>query len=197
MARKLKCQWCGDKSVKEEMVQVTKGKVNKYYHASECYDEFLAEEKFKQVEAEQKDSLSRTVMDIYDVKALPPSFYMRIEGLRHGNQVFNKQRMGKRYREGYTYDLIEETYKDSRDAIEWSLRNKAFVNMANALNYGMSIIINNIYNVERKRDAVASKNHFRELSENTEEFDDIDIEFDNSYKKNTDTDEDFFAMLDE
>lgn len=201
MARKLICRWCGEKSPRPEMQKVVTGnktKVNKYYHKEECYEEFLMEEEFKKVEQEKRDSLYNKVMDIYDTKALPNSFYIQIEGLRHGNRVFKTQNMGKRYREGYDYDLIEETYEESRDAIEWSLKNKAFVNLSNALNYGLSIIINNIYGVEKRRERMESREHMEEVAENVklensggQPFD----EFETSYKPK-EKDDDFFDIFD-
>lgn len=195
MARKLICRWCGNKSEIEFMEKVTKGKTNKYYHKEECYEAYLKEEEFKAEEALKRDSLYQKVMDIYDVKALPTSYYMQIEDLRHGNRIFKNQKIGKRYREGYDYDLIEETYDESRSAIEWSLKNKAFVNLSNMLNYGLSIVINKIYEVERKRDTVKKREHMEEITNNTKDpmvFDD----FETSYKKKKEDNEDFFDMLD-
>lgn len=201
MARKLICRWCGEKSPRPEMQKVVTGnktKVNKYYHKEECYEEFLMEEEFKKVEQEKRDSLYKKVMDIYDTKALPNSFYIQIEGLRHGNRVFKTQSMGKRYREGYDYDLIEETYEESRDAIEWSLQNKAFVNLGNALNYGLSIIINNIYGVEKRRERVQSREHMEEIAENVKlenQGESVFDDFESTYKPK-EKDDDFFDIFD-
>ena len=201
MARKLICRWCGEKSPRPEMQKVVTGnktKVNKYYHKEECYEEFLMEEEFKKVEQEKRDSLYKEVMDIYNTKALPNSFYIQIEGLRHGNRVFKTQSMGKRYREGYDYDLIEETYEESRDAIEWSLQNKAFVNLGNALNYGLSIIINNIYGVEKRRERVQSREHMEEIAENVKLENQGEVvfdEFETTYKPK-EKDDDFFDIFD-
>lgn len=201
MARKLKCRWCGESSPRPEMKKVVTGKktkVNKYYHKDECYDEFIAEEEFKKVEQEKRDSLYKVVMEIYNTKALPNSFYIQIEGLRHGNRVFKTQNMGKRYREGYDYDLIEETYLESKDAIEWSLKNKAFVNLGNALNYGLSIIINNIYGVEKRRERMESREHMEEVAENVKldnHGETIFDDFETSYKPKK-KDDDFFDIFD-
>ena len=201
MARKLKCQWCGEKSPRPEMQKVVTGikrKVNKYYHKDECYDEFLAEEKFKEEEQEKRDSLYNTVMEIYGTKALPNSFYVQIEGLRHGNRVFKTQNMGKRYREGYDYDLIEETYVESREAIEWSLKNKAFVNQSNALNYGLSIIINNIYGVEKRRERIESRENMEKIAENVKldnQEEPVFDDFESTYKPK-EKDDDFFDIFD-
>lgn len=195
------CQYCGEKSTRDKMKQVKVGvttKVNKYYHKDECYQAYLDEEEFKKEEAVKKDSLYETVMKIYDTKALPNSFYMQIEGLRHGNRVFKRQNMGKRYRQGYDYDLIEETYLYSEDAIEWSLDNKAFTNLANALNYGLSIIINNIYNVEMKRDAIRSREHMEKIAENVRKDEDLPANvFESSYKKSKEDEHDISFLLDD
>lgn len=198
MPRKLKCQWCGEKGPRPEMHKVTQGKVNKYYHEKDCYEEFLAEEKFKEEEALKRDSLYKTVMDIYGTKALPNTYYMQIEGLRHGNRVFKKQNIGKRYREGYDYDLIEETYKESVDAIEWSMKNKPFQNLANALNYGLSIVINNIYGVEKRRESVKSREDMARISENVKEVNPEEMfdDFVPSYKKKERPENDILDILD-
>lgn len=199
LARKLKCQWCGEKSIRDEMKQVKKGKVNQYYHALNCYDEYIAEEEFKKKEAIERDSLYNKVMKIYGVKALPTTYFMRIEALRHGNRVFTKQAMSKRYRQGYEYSLIEETYDYSEDSIIWSLNNKAFDNMANALNYGLTIIVNNIYAVEKRKQAKTSREHFEKISENVKEDSENipdEIGFESSYKKKDTDNNDFFDMLD-
>lgn len=201
MGRKLICQWCGEKSTKDKMVQVKVGvttKVNKYYHEEECYQAYLEEEEFKEIEAVKRNSLYETIMKIYDVKVLPNSFYMQIEGLRHGNRVFKRQNMGKRYREGYDYDLIEETYLYSKDAIEWSLDNKAFTNLANALNYGLSIIINNVYNVELKRDSIRDREHMEKIAENVREEDNLSANtFESSYKKSKGDEHDISFLLED
>lgn len=201
MGRKLICQWCGSKDTRDKMKQVKVGvttKVNKYYHKEECYQAYLDEEEFKKEEAVKRDSLYETIMKIYDTKALPNSFYMQIEGLRHGNRVFKRQNMGKRYRQGYDYDLIEETYLYSEDAIEWSLDNKAFTNLANALNYGLSIIINNIYNVEMKRDAVRSREHMEKIAENVRKDEDLPANiFESSYKKSKEDEHDISFLLED
>lgn len=201
MGRKLICQWCGSKSTRDNMEQVKVGvttKVNKYYHKEDCYQAFLEEEEFKKVEAVKRDSLYETIMKIYQVKVLPNTFYMQIEGLRHGNRVFKRQSMGKRYREGYEYDLIEEAYLYSEDAIDWSMDNKAFTNLANALNYGLSIIINNIYNVELKRDTKRDREHMEKVAENVREEDDLQANFyDSSYQKAEKDDHDISFLLDD
>lgn len=172
-------------------------KVNKYYHKDKCYEDFLAEEEFKREESIKKDSLYETVMKIYDIRVLPKSFYMQIEGLRHGNRVFKRQNMGRRYREGYGYDLIEESYMYSRDSIAWSLENKAFTNLANALNYGLSIIINNIYVVEMKRDSKRGKEHMQEVSDNLRQSDPAIIDdFESSYKKKEKDENDISFLFD-
>lgn len=201
MGRKLICQYCGSKDTRDEMVQVKFGittKVNKYYHKKDCHEAFLKEEEFKKEEAVKRDSLYETVMGIYDVRVLPNSFYMQIEGLRHGNRVFKRQNMGKRYREGYDYDLIEESYLYSEDSIHWSLDNKAFTSMANALNYGLSIVINNIYNVELKRDTRRDREHMEKVAESVREEDDLLANvFETSYRKAEKDEHDISFLLDD
>lgn len=201
MGRKLICQYCGSKSTRDKMQQVKVGvttKVNKYYHKEDCYQAYLDEEEFKKEEAIKRESLYETIMSIYDTKVLPNTFYMQIEGLRHGNRVFKRQNMGKRYRQGYDYDLIEETYLYSKDAIEWSLDNKAFTNLANALNYGISIIINNIYNVERRREAIQSREEMEMIAENVRKEDDLPANvFETSYKKAKEDEDDISFLFDD
>ena len=78
------------------------------------------------------------------------------------------------------------------------MRNKAFANLGNALNYGLSIIINNIYGVEKRRERIESREHMEKIAENVKLENQEEHVFDNfeSTYKPKEKDDDFFDIFD-
>lgn len=162
--REVTCQWCKGKSPKDQMaVQVTgkKRKINKYYHQDKCYNEFLEDKEFKRLEAERKDNLVQEIQRIYAVKALPSTVFPLLEALRNGNRIFGKQNMTKRYKQGYEYELIQETFAYCEDRIDYSVKVKNFNDITGAIKYGLSIVINHIHTVEKM---IETRNAHAELA---------------------------------
>jgi len=170
--------------------------VKKYYH-KHCYQEFLEDKKFKEKEAEELDSLRQTIENIFGIKQLPNQAYPFLQKLRNGEQVFGKQTMGKRYKEGYTYSLIEETFKHCEDTIHYWLGVKDFNGFMGAFKYSLSIVIDKIYYVEQRVQEQESKkamidNHIKHI------VDEEDSVFESSYKKTSKTqEEDILDFLDD
>lgn len=153
MARNVKCRWCGlTDTPKDEMEFELVGNakpVKKYYHKN-CYKEFLEDKKFKEEEALELDSLKKTVEDIFGIQQLPNQAYPFLQKLRNGEQVFGRQTMGKRYKEGYKYSLIEEAFRHCEDTIQYWLGVKDFNGFMGAFKYSLSIVIDKIYIVEQR-----------------------------------------------
>lgn len=188
----VKCQYCNvkdtDRDDMEKEVVGKKNKTNKYYH-KDCYEKFLVDKKFKEEERLEKDELVNTIMKIYNVKALPPQFYPLLESLRNGQNVFGaKQNTGKRYKQGYSYKLIEKTYIYCEDTIEYWNNRKSFESLIGALKYGLAIIINKIYKVEQIEKDEESKRIMMENQLNSIDNGEY-LDFDSNYKrKNDDSD---------
>lgn len=192
-----KCRYCKiDDTHKDEMEVEYVGtkKTPKYYH-KECYKEYRKEKDFKEEESRKLDELVEVIQNIYGVKELPTQAYPLLQKLRNGEKVFGKQQTSKRYKEGYDFEVIKETYDYCSETIEYWNQHKSFNDsFMNAFKYGLSIIIDKIYYVEqrienRKEQEKAIDKHIEQLREE-------DFDFESSYEKNKEKEEDFDFLND-
>lgn len=136
------CQWCKEKSEREEMLFEQQGKSKKYYHV-ECYAKYLVDKEEKQLEVQRLDQLVQVIKNIHSIKDIPKGFYPFIQDLRNGTIRFRGPVLRKS-KEGIPYEVIEEAYRMSADSIAWSKRSKDFKNTMAELKYGLAIVSNNI-----------------------------------------------------
>ncbi len=194
-----KCQYCGlkdtdKKDMEVEVVGITKP-LNKYYH-KDCHKEFLKEKAFKEEEAKKMDVLDATIKSIYGVKEVPNQAFTFLQKLRNGEKVFgNSQRVTKRYKEGYDYLLIAETFEYCRDTIEYWNRVKDFNGFMGAFRYALSIIIDKIYIVEQK--VKQREDQKRLIEKHFESISEDDHVFETNYKKPTKSKNDISDFLDD
>lgn len=140
------CQWCREKDVDENMVKIKVGKQNKRYHRENCYDLYLKDQEFKKKERKELDELVETIKELHGIEIMPRQFFSYLQDVRNGNEFFG--RVGqKKQKKGYSYKVIEETYKFCSDSIKWALNNKDFKNSLGMLKYTLAIIRNNIAQV--------------------------------------------------
>lgn len=198
MARLVKCQHCGVADTpKDEMEFELVGKtklVKKYYHQT-CYQEFLKDKRFKEKEAEELDKLKTTIEDIFGIKQLPNQAYPFLQKLRNGEQVFGNHNMGKRYKEGYTYSLIEETFRYCEDTIQYWLGVKDFNGFMGAFKYALSIVIDKIYYVEQRVKERESKQAM--IDKHIEHVEATGVMFENNYKKKSNNNDNILDFLDD
>jgi hypothetical protein len=178
--RTVKCQKCGiSDTPKEEMefyLAGNKKPQKKYYHKGECWQAYLKDKAFKAEEQVKKDLLNDTLKEIYGVKEVPSSAWTLLEALRGGNPVFGaRQNMSKRYKEGYDYILIKETFEHCSETIEYYNRTKNFDGFLGAFKYALTIIIDKIYFVEqrkkeRERQQLKIDKHLESVEENNQVF---------------------------
>jgi hypothetical protein len=196
----VKCQWCGvkdtdKKDMKFEMVG-EKTLVRKNYHEN-CYEEHLKDKAFKEKETAELDELRLVIERIYGLtkEPLPSQAYPFLNRIRNGEQTLGKnQKMGKRYKEGYTYPLIKEAYEYCSDTIEYWNSAKDFNGFMQAFKYGLAIVLDKIYTVEQKvklreKQRALIEKHVENMEENEEEFV-------TSYKKPSKTKADISDFLD-
>lgn len=183
--RNVRCQHCEitDTSRDDmvfEMVGDTKP-VRKNYH-KHCWESHLKHREFLAHEMTLKDELNETLKEIYGVKEIPSQAWALLEKLRGGNPVFGaKQVIGKRYREGYEYPLIKETFEYCSDTIEYWNGVKNFDGFMGAFKYALSIVIDKVYTVEQ-RVKTREKQELL-ITKHLEVVEDNDSEFVESYKK--------------
>ncbi|UGO50961.1 hypothetical protein PQE70_gp108 [Bacillus phage vB_BanS_Nate] len=151
--RTRKCQRCKvEDTLMEEMefeIVGEKRPLRKFYHKA-CYQEHLKDKQFKAEESEKLDKLVETLKEIYGVSTVPPQAYPFLQKLRNGEPVYGKQELTKRYKEGYDYLLIAETFDYCSATIEYYNGIKGFDGFMSAFRYALSIIIDKIYVVESK-----------------------------------------------
>lgn len=202
MDRKVKCQQCGvtdtPKSQMEFEIVGQKRPVRKYYHKS-CYQDFLKEKEFKEQEQKELDSLVETIENIFGLRKqkLPQQVYPFLQKLRNGEQVFGRQTMGKRYKQGYKYSLIEKTFIHCEDTIHESLARINPDGFMGAFKYSLAIVIDKIYFVEQREEERKSRESMLEKHiENIEATEDYG-EFESNYKKKDTSDDDILDFLDD
>lgn len=192
-----KCQWCKEKGLLDEMNIEIVGQakpIKKFYHKT-CHKDFIVDKEFKEKERLELDSLVETINKIYGTKELPRTAYTLLQNLRNGEAVFgNKQRIGKRYKEGYSYPLIRETFEHCSDTIEYWNNVKGFDGFTGAFKYALTIVIDKIYFVEqrvteREKKKILIEKHIEEVKH--------EEEFEASYKKKSKPSNDISNFLDD
>ncbi len=166
------CQYCRNKSERDEMLFEQQGKSKKYYHV-ECYAKYLVEREEKQKEVQRLDELMQVIKGIHGIDDIPKGFYPFIQDLRNGTIRFRGPVL-KKYKEGVPYEVIEEAYRMSESSIAWSKQNKSFKNTMAELKYGLAIVSNNVNdaykNIRQRKRLNASMALMQKPDENKVEY---------------------------
>lgn len=160
-----KCQVCKKTGYFFEM-----DKYNRRYYHKDCLENKLKEQEWQEQETARRLHLHDTIAEIYDVQfaEIPVRFYAMIEHLRNGSPVYKGKKFDRRYKEGFGYDVIERTYIECRKDIEWANKNKDFVGISQALNYGIRIIVDRIPMVDKKMRKEKQAQEVREAQKKNE-----------------------------
>ena len=189
MAKKTrKCNLCKiEDTLKEdmefEMVGVKKP-VPKYYH-KKCFEIRMKEKAINEQERLEKDKLCEVIKEIYGIKSIPNTFFPHLQELRDGG--------GKR--EGYTFDVLAETFNYCSDTIEYWLSVKDFNDLTGALKYGLSIVSNKAFIIENRRKDQETQQRLIDKQEEKEAVE--ETEFKSNYKKKEKKELDLTDFLDD
>lgn len=125
--RKVKCKNCKKELYNTEAYQVTEGTKKSYY---------CTEDEYKEIQNEklQYNNCLETVAKIINSKFVTPIMIKKINELR----------------QFYDYQIIERTFKECQQSIGWSLENRDFNNEFAKTKYIVSIVANNIQNIDKK-----------------------------------------------
>jgi uncharacterized protein YlaI len=179
-----KCQFCKAQGHVDDMTfEMTTGKrpVKKFYH-NECYKNYLKDKEFKAKEAVELDKLVEKIKEIFGAKAIPSSIYPYLQDLRNGTRFFGKH--DYKYKQGYTYDLITETFDYCSETIEYWLSVKNFNGLTSALKYSLAIVCDKLQVVENRRKQREKQRAL--IEKHIENVDVENQEFISSYKKKND-----------
>ena len=194
MARTVKCQRCKvSDTVKTEMAVEYVGakKTAKYYH-QHCYEEHLKEKEFKEQERVELDKLVDVIKKIYSVKTIPNNAYPYLQDLRNGTKFFGKHE--SKYKEGYTYDLIAETFDYCSETIEYWNARKNFNGFTSALRYGLAIVCDKLIIVENRRKQ--NEKQRQAMERHIENINEDDHIFEPNFKKKPSKHTDIMDFLD-
>jgi hypothetical protein len=195
MAQKTwKCKQCGISDThKDDMETIFKGekKTPERYH-KHCYQLYLKEQEFKEQERVELDKLVEVIKEIYGVKVIPSPCYPYLQDLRNGTKFFGKY--DYKYKQGYTYDLIAETFNYCSETIEYWNSRKNFSGFSGALRYGLAIVCDKLSIVEQRR-----KDKERQellINKHVEATESHNEEFETSFKKKKKSNADITDFLD-
>lgn len=189
------CQVCKIKSLKEDMefeMVGTKTPLAKYYHKGICWETRLKEKAFKENERIEMDALVEVIKEVYGVKAIPNSCFVYINELRNGTTFFGKN--DYKYKQGYSYELMAETFNYVSESIEYANRTKTFGGFNNAFRYGLAIVCDKLSTVENRRKLREKQNIL--IDKHLEDVGNED-EFVNTYKKKEKSKTDITDFLDD
>lgn len=200
MAKKTrKCLYCkiDDTNMEDmevEFVESGTKTLRKHYH-KDCYIKLLEERKFKAKEAEELNKLVDVISKLYGVKTLPNIVYVQIQGLRNGTKFFGKK--DYKYKEGYTYDLIAETFEYCSETIEFWNSRKSFDGATGAIRYGLAIVCDKLFVVEQRRKRRDEQRRLAELHLQKVNENDFDDDTNNNYRRPTKDKGDITDFLDD
>lgn len=152
-----KCKWCKENGEKEVMVCYEKPTnrfkkdgtimmVRTYYHHA-CDSIRVAEEEFKQQEAEELDLLYRYLLKLHNIDIIDGRMFEKIQDLRNGSVKVNNRKI-KKSKEGVTYKHMLDTYQHVSKNIDYAISTKQFETKWNEFSYVFSIMVNNLHDVK-------------------------------------------------
>lgn len=205
-----KCRWCKEVGDKTKMIKEKTEKGSSFYYHDHCHEKLLKERedsKVAEIEYNDRDMVAKLVSEIYGIpfETMPKIFYISVGQIRHGNPVFKGKGVTKRYKQGYDYEIIAETYRHVRKDIEWANNKKDFPSTTGAINYGLHIVLDKIAFVakkvekRRKSEELArihqAKNSDVETLELTEELNKESLTANKTRKKKVKNDRDISRFL--
>lgn len=191
----MKCRVCKKNITPQNIkdgfgVKINYKEKNIYFCSESHCGEYFQEIRLREKEMEQIkeiDTFVKKNLFFYDdVQSLPNFFYNRLKDLRNGTSRSRGQIKNGR-KEGYSYNVILETFKASKDSILYSFRMKQFKNESGRINYMFAIIenkINEVYigmeNIKKqdKKVEIAREN----LETDSERINEVDIGLNTDFK---------------
>lgn len=201
--KKRKCYWCNVTDTNMEdmefiLVGDTQNK-KKHYHKGECWEAYQKRQAFIDKELKELDDLRLYIEDLYGIvkgEGLPKEAYSLLQKIRNGQPALrNQTNIGKRYKEGYTYPVIQETFDYCSETIEYWNKRKNFDSFMGGFIYALTIVIDKLYFVdkrktERERVKALADKHLKEVESQGE------VEYKSNYKKPSKSNTDISDFLD-
>jgi len=151
---KVKCQHCSERSDKNTMIVVevretSRGVRRKYCH-KRCEAAYRAKQEFLNKEKKEFGELISVIKKIHGIEIVPQQFFPYLQRLRNGTvHIRNTER---KYKEGFDYKLISQTYIYVQKQIDDAKRRIQFESTLNELKYCLAIVQDKIHHVKRMKE---------------------------------------------
>lgn len=142
---KRKCPYCSNWIEKDEEYTYHKEYPKRLIHKS-C--EPLVEEQYQYKLKEEKElaSLVDTVAKTHNIakQMLPKLAYVALQNLRDGRAPFDSVKLGRRGKNGFEFNVIEQCYKENANKINDILFKKQFTDTMSEFKYILIVLINHL-----------------------------------------------------
>lgn len=185
MAR-AKCQFCGLGIDKEDLELVeekvgSNGRVSRKYCHKQCVGKYNEQKAFLEKEKAERNALIQVIKKIHNIHDIPRQFYPFLEKLRNGNVTINNRE--KKYKEGFDYKLIAQTYIYCRNDILKAKQRIQFDSLFGELKYGFQIVNDKINYVKELRDKWTAEKTKKEIMQTEKDKTALQLEREWKYKK--------------
>ena len=172
-------RYCKKKDDIEKLISIKDGSKNKKYYHDDCYEKQVREDEIRKIDIEERKELLNTITKIYNIKHIdiPKEMYSFLANIRNGNPVFGKTKNDIKHKQGYSYKVIDYTYRNYYKYIRDVRRKKNFNSISGELKYGLYIIMDKIYGVNKKYENYKKSKRLFEMKK-------IQNDYTNNYKKN-------------
>lgn len=152
------CRRCKERDIITDMKHVVTEKGGHLYYHPACLkikEKENVKDERDELEREERERMHEYLAGIYGISTdlIPTRTYAMLTNLRNGNPLFKGKPLTKRYREGYTYEIIRRTYAYVQQDIEIANQRKGFDSISKAINYGLHIVLDKIAFVAKKVEA--------------------------------------------
>lgn len=144
------CKHCKKRDDINNFIAIKKDEnKNKAYYHVKCYEEYNLQREQIEIDNKEKDNLVKTVCEIYNIaiSSIPTDYFVSLSNLRNGDALYGKKSKSK---EGYSYKVIEYTYKKYGNYLKGLKNTKNFKSIRSELKYGLAIIADKIYYINKQ-----------------------------------------------
>lgn len=168
-----KCKICGKRLNTAYAYRMTYESKNAYFCTEEDSREFLKQKALQKNDKMLWDMLfdyvKYEILHYTQEQKLPKYMITRLQEMRNGFIMNRETRKVEKKSEGYSMEVLLETFKGENDNIQYFIRTKHFDNERQMINYIMAIIDGNVNNYYKKwvRDREVEK-QLKAIAENTD-----------------------------
>ncbi|NBI31007.1 hypothetical protein [Chengkuizengella marina] len=186
MARKVICKLesCKKKDSSDNMIlhihEVESGRTYNKYYCKGCYQNFIEQQEFLKKEQKEMDQLIEIIKVVHEIDNVPGQFYPFLQDLRNGSSIVMGKK-NRRYKEGFAFKVISETYRKYQDDIRyWKNRKNFEGSTLKELRYCLAIVIDKIQMVKKQINQLEQQEAREKTKEIVPEF----VEREITYKRN-------------